>query len=112
MLLALEVEEADRTAVEQELVALLRSAQKLEEEADEVSEAAEHHMTVLDWYSTLGEPEEAEDDNTPLDEQLEELRRLVKENLKSAAEKVCMQKNVSCSCVGLVSLLKNQFLAQ
>ncbi len=88
------------------------SAQKLEEEADEVSEAAEHHMTVLDWYSTLGEPEEAEDDNTPLDEQLEELRRLVKENLKSAAEKVCMQKNVSCSCVGLVSLLKNQFLAQ
>lgn len=88
LLLALEVEEGSRTAAEEELVALLRSAQTLEDEARECSETAEQHMTVVDWYSTLAQPEEDDDYNIPLDEQLKHLRGLVEEHLKSAAVKV------------------------
>ena len=77
---------------------MLRSAQQLEDKADENYEVAEQHMIVMDWYSTLAEPEE-EDENVPLDEQLDQLRSLAQDQLNSAAEVCTMPSLGSNQCM-------------
>ena len=86
LLIALETDKVERTSAEQEIVGLLRTAQALEREAEEIAEVAEQHQTVHDWYCAAAEP--AEENLIPLDVQLAQLRGLVKEHLRSATSKV------------------------
>lgn len=89
--IALEKDADDLNQVEKQLVDLLCRAQSLELSAADLSEEAEQHQSVHDWYCAAAQPAEgldAVDHAVPLDDQLAQLRALIKENLTLAAAKV------------------------
>ena len=100
--IALQKDEDLLDPAEQELVVQLRKAQNLEQEAEDLSEEAEHHQIVHDWYCAAAEPGadlEAADTEVPLDIQLAQMRKIIQDHIKSAASKVIQQYSSSCNIV-------------
>ena len=106
--IALQKDEDLLDPAEQELVVQLRKAQNLEQEAEDLSEEAEHHQIVHDWYCAAAEPGadiEAADIEAPLDIQLAQLRKMIQDHIKSAALKVIQQYFLPMSVLSFFQLV-------
>ena len=94
LLICLDKDEADLSEVEKQLVATLVEAQELETEAADLTEEAGQHQTVHDWFCAVPPVEDLEaNQSVPIDEQLAELRRTIKEQFKLVASKVSIPTN-------------------
>ena len=79
--IALQSDPDELSDSEQELISLVKKAQRLEDEADTILEEADHHQAVHDYFTASTEPS---DEGLPVDAQLAELRSLIQKLHKSA----------------------------
>ena len=77
--------EAVMSSSEEELHHLLKDAQALESESEDLVQEADHHQEVHDWYRASGDPD---DEAVPLDVQLGQLRQTIQGLYKTAKAKV------------------------
>ena len=72
--MSVQTEEEERTAVQQQLICLLKNVQALEDEAYSLAEEASHHQEVIDWFCACAHPVPDLEENTPIEVQLAQLR--------------------------------------
>ena len=78
---AIQSDHSTLSTSEQELISLVKKAQRLEDEANTTYEEAEQHQTVFDWFTASAEPS---DSNMAVDVQLAELQSIIEGLYKSA----------------------------